>query len=101
MVSEDHNVKILDESGKPRDTESILEAIEVMGKVLVKPLNHDPMIVVFAPTIRDGLKELLERRSSKIDVAAAPSNETLAARFQELLKRVVEIEKREGRSEQS
>lgn len=58
-------MKIFDESGKPRDTESILEAIEVMGKVLVNPLKHDPMIVVLAPTIREALKELLERRKQK------------------------------------
>ena len=57
-----HDVVIFDEAGKPRDTESILEAIEVMGKVLVNPLKHDPMIVVMAPTICNGLRELLERR---------------------------------------
>ena len=45
-----NKVMIFDETGKPRDTESILEAIEVMGKVMVNPLKHEPMIVVLAPT---------------------------------------------------
>ena len=57
---------IRDASHEPRSMSDIHDAIALMNEilvhVLVRPLEYPPRVVVFAPTIRDCLKELIERR---------------------------------------
>lgn len=57
-------MEIVDRTDKPREDEEILDAIELMGTVIVKALKYPPELVIFAPTIRDALKELLTYRKA-------------------------------------
>jgi len=56
----------LDEN-KPRSVNDIQDAINLMNEVMVHALEFSPSLVVLAPTIRDCLKELLERREKDDD----------------------------------
>ena len=48
-----------------RSDADIAEAILAITEVMLKPMDYPAQLVVIVPTIRDGLKELLQWRQGK------------------------------------
>ena len=54
---------MIDRSGEPRSDEDLIEAKDAIVKELIS-LKNVSSILLYYPTIIDGLKELLERRKN-------------------------------------
>jgi len=58
-------MKIIDKIGQPRSNEEILDAIKCVLDIMVKQPLVLPNLTVHAAIIRDGLIELLQRRTER------------------------------------
>ena len=64
------DVNFVDKSRKPRTVEEIVEARQAIVEALVK-INGPPQLLVFFPTIKDALDELLHIRKRITEELAA------------------------------
>ena len=53
---------MIDNSGKPRSEKDILDAIQTVNKMFLKPGALPAELFVMLPTIRESLQELLKLR---------------------------------------
>lgn len=56
-------MEMIDRNGEPRSDEDLIEAKDAIVKELIS-LKNVSSILLYYPTIIDGLKELLERRKN-------------------------------------
>lgn len=54
---------MIDNSGKPRSGQDLIEARHALKKAMINPRNFSP-ILVFYPTLINAIDELLERRDN-------------------------------------